>query len=94
MGFGEEGPVPPTLGSEAKRVAVVLNLMKTRLVVRGETNKQQFEKILEKNTTSDEELCKGLPMEFILYLKCCKSFGFYERRSVFKAPLQPSLGEA
>ena len=81
---------------EAKRAAEVtdLNKMKTGLVVRGETNKQQFEKIFEKNTTSDEELCKGLPMEFILYSRCCKSFGFYERRSVFKAPLQPSLGEA
>ena len=66
---------------EAKRAAEVtdLNKMKTGLVVRGETNKQQFEKIFEKNTTSDEELCKGLPMEFILYLNYCKSLGFYER---------------
>ena len=61
MGFGEEGSVPPTLGSEAKRVAEVLNLMKmkTWLVVKGETNKQQFEKILEKNSMSDEELYKA-----------------------------------
>ena len=81
---------------EAKRAAEVtdLNKMKTGLVVRGETNKQQFEKILEKNSASDEELCKGLPMEFILYLKYCKSFGFYERLPVFEVPLQPSLGEA
>ena len=81
---------------EAKRAAEVtdLNKMKTGLVVRGETNKQQFEKILQKNSTSDMELCKGLPMEFILYLKYCKSFGFYERLSVLEVPLQPSLGEA
>ena len=47
------------------------------LVVRGETNKQQYEKILEKkNYPSDEELCKGLPMEFMKY---CKSLGFYKR---------------
>ena len=50
------------------------------LAVWGETNKQRYEKILEKkNSVSEEELCKGLPVEFILYLKYCKSLGFSDK---------------
>ena len=48
--------------------------------VRAETTRQKHDKILERKTSiTEEELCKGLPMEFILYLNYCKSLGFYER---------------
>lgn len=48
--------------------------------VRAETSRQKHDKILERKTSiTEEELCKGLPMEFILYLNYCKSLGFYER---------------
>ena len=48
--------------------------------VRAETLRQKHDKILERKTSiTEEELCKGLPMEFILYLNYCKSLGFYER---------------
>ena len=33
----------------------------------------------KKNSVSEEELCKGLPVEFILYLKYCKSLGFSDK---------------
>ena len=59
------GLVKRSQWSEAKRVVEVLNLikMKTELSVRGETIKQQYERIHEKNSISDEELCYSLPME-------------------------------
>ena len=48
--------------------------------VRAETNMQKYEKIKEKKMSiSEEALCKGLPMEFLLYLKYCRSLGFCER---------------
>ena len=48
--------------------------------VRAETNKQKYEKIKEmKMSISEEALCKGLPVEFILYLKYCHSLLFYDR---------------
>ena len=48
--------------------------------VKAETKKQKYEKIKEKKMSmSEEELCRGLPVEFILYLNYCRSLGFYER---------------
>ena len=48
--------------------------------LRAETTKQKHEKIKErKMSISEKELCKGLPVEFILYLNYCRSLGFYER---------------
>ena len=47
--------------------------------VRAETNMQKYEKIKEKKMSiSEETLCKGFPVEFILYLKYCRSLGFCE----------------
>ena len=48
--------------------------------VKAETKKQKHEKIKEKKMAiSEKVLCKGLPVEFIIYLNYCRSLGFYER---------------
>ena len=48
--------------------------------MKADTNKEKREAIKEKKMSiSEEVLCRGLPVEFILYLNYCKSLGFYER---------------
>merc|ERR1712192_192617 len=48
--------------------------------MKAETNKEKRDAIAKKKISiSEEVLCRGLPVGFLLYLNYCKSLGFYER---------------
>jgi len=47
--------------------------------IHAENKKQKYDKILEvKRSISFEELCKGFPLEFYLYLEYCRGLTFAE----------------
>jgi len=52
--------------------------------LRAKNRKDKYEKIkAKKQTTTIEKLCEGLPNEFVLYLKHCRSLSFEQTPNYF-----------
>lgn len=48
--------------------------------LRAKTKKEKYDKIKEKKVeTSVEDLCKGLPVEFTIFMQYCRQLGFEDR---------------
>merc|ERR1719183_281253 len=67
---------------------VLLHFLKGNLPwsgLKAKSKKAKHELIRKKKlSTSDEELCAGLPQEFVQYFKHCKSLEFDERPDYMK----------